>query len=228
MPAAATSQTARRKPKPKTPESEKRRRTVRGVAAGAGMLVALAGTSYGSSSVNSASPATIASAPQSFPPSQPCSAQGDGRGDPALNVQKNRFTGPSLSDIAPDITTPANMINLAQPSELKPMEQRANWPNDTAVNQLRTREGQAVTIVGYLVGAKEENTGGGESCNCHEPQVFFDYHLYMADQPRVPITKAVVVEMTPRWRAVNRVGEPLTIATVASRRSKVSSTNRSA
>jgi hypothetical protein len=177
------------------------------------MLVALVGTSYGASSVQSASSATltsattatpvVASAPQSFPPSQPCPAQGDGQGDPALTVEKNRFTGPSLSDISSDIATPANIINLAQPSELKPMEQRASWPNDTAVNQLKTREGQAVTIVGYLVGAKEENTGGGESCNCHKPQVLFDYHLYMADQPGVPIAKAVVVEMTPRWRAVN-------------------------
>jgi hypothetical protein len=80
---------------------------------------------------------------------------------------------------------------------------RAKWPDDLAVRQLQDLEGHAVTVVGYLVGAKEENTGTGESCNCNYPAVLFDYHLYLADQPGVYINKAVVVEMTPRWRAVN-------------------------
>jgi len=99
-------------------------------------------------------------------------------------------------------TTPADMIHLPQPSELQSIK-RDQWPNDSGVGQVTSLESKAATIEGYLVGAKEENTGDGESCNCHDPKRLFDYHLYVADQPGVGIDQAVVVEMTPRWRAVN-------------------------
>ena len=186
----------------------KTRRKVQGIGAIAGVALALAGTAYGTSSGPPGgvpAVARVALAPQSYPASSPCPITGNGKpgADPDLDRQKNRYTAPSATDVNPSITTPADMIKLSQPNELTPKELRKNWPNDLAVRQLTDLEGHAVTVVGYLVGAKEENTDGGESCNCNDPSVLFDYHLYLADQPGVYINKAVVVEMTPRWRAVN-------------------------
>jgi hypothetical protein len=161
---------------------------------GAAMLTGLGGISAGSSDF-SASSQVVAAA--SFPSESPCPIEGDG-GDPALNVQKNRYNPPVEADINRDITTPANLIALPSPQSLP--RNRADWPQST-LDQIAARENQAATVEGYLVRAIEENSGNGESCNCHDPKVLFDYHLYISDQPGVPISKAVVVEMTPRWRA---------------------------
>jgi len=164
----------------------------------AAMVGALAGTSVGASLGSTGGAPTVA---ENFPASNPCANSGDGRGDPALDLKKNRWTAPAQSDMAPSITAPANMIGLPEPSAVKSIKLRANWPDVAAVQQLDSLENHAVTVVGYLVGAKEEDVGDGESCNCHEPKVLFDYHLYLAGKPGVPIAQAAVVEMTPRWRA---------------------------
>lgn len=184
-------------------QSRSRIRGLKVAGIGFTLLVGFANPSLGAANQTPASlPTGVASAPNDFPPGSPCPIQGDSQGDPDLNTQKNRFVAPTAAEITPNITAPADMIGLAQPRELQ-SARRADWPNDSARSQVTTLEGQAATIEGYLVRAIEENTGTGESCNCHNPQVLFDYHLYLADQPGVSIDRAIVVEMTPRWRSVN-------------------------
>jgi hypothetical protein len=172
-------------------------RAAKAAALSGAILAGLVGTS----AVTSSAPGPGVAAPRNFPADQPCSIQGDG-GDPSLNVQKNRFVAPTADDMTSNVMAPADMIKLLEPHELESFKQRADWPDDSPVQQVKTLETKAVTLEGYLVGAKKENTGNGESCNCHEPKTLFDYHLYVADEPSVGIDEAVVVEMTPRWRDV--------------------------
>lgn len=167
---------------------------VRAATMGAAMLTGLAGVSAGASDFSSRSQLV---AEATFPSENPCPIEGDG-GDPSLNVQKNRYEPPEAADFNREITTPAGLIALPSPQSLPRI--RAKWPQST-LEVIAARENQAATVEGYLVRAIKENTGKGESCNCHDPKVLFDYHLYIADEPGVPIGKAVVVEMTPRWRA---------------------------
>jgi hypothetical protein len=184
------------------------------------ILAGLVGTSAATSSA--AGPAVAAA--RNFPADQPCSIQGDG-GDPSLNVQKNRFVAPTTDDMTSSVMEPADMIRLPEPHELESFKQRADWPDDSAVQQVKTLETKAVTLEGYLVGAKKENTGNGESCNCHEPKTLFDYHLYVADEPSVGIDEAVVVEMTRDGATFIRPGERPTITTRGSVSSRATSTS---
>jgi hypothetical protein len=121
------------------------------------ILAGLVGTSAATSSA--AGPAVAA--PRNFPTDQPCSIQGHG-GDPSLNVQKNRFLALKADDMTSSVMEPSDMIKLPEPHELKSFKQRADWPDDSAVQQVKTHETKAVTLEGYLVGAKQENTGNGE------------------------------------------------------------------
>lgn len=184
-------------------------RPAKAVALSAAILAGLAGVSAGASigtgaglggTAPPASTQGVATAPRDFPAEDSCPLEGDSRGDPALNVLKNRYIAPATSDMDASIATPGDMVALAMPHELESVKLRSDWPEDPEVRAVTAREAKAVTVEGYLVRAKEENTGSGESCNCHEPKVLFDYHLYLADQPGVGIADAVVVEMTPRWR----------------------------
>src|SRR5436305_1442983 len=100
----------------------------------------------------------------------------------ALNRQKNRYTAPVDQQIDHSVS-------------LKEMLQLGN-----DVNRFRTNQG--ATIIGYVVGAKP---GGIESCNCKAEEVKWrDTHIdvVMNPQEAPDKTRHVVVEVTPRWRAI--------------------------
>lgn len=166
----------------------------------AGAAIGFGLVSYGAS--GPASPTTPpTTAPAAFPVDSPCPRQGDGKGDATLDSQKNRYLAPTAADMDPKITTAGDLIT--QLPQLKPSTiHREKWP-DSITQQVDTYEAKGATIEGYMLDAKEEDTGGGESCNCHDPEVLFDYHIYIADKAGVPKAQSTIVEMTPRWRSVN-------------------------
>jgi hypothetical protein len=67
---------------------------------------------------------------------------------------------------------------------------------------IKNDEGDPVWIEGYLLDWKEE---GAEVCNCGE-KIFdhVDYHLWLVENPGDPLSKAIVVELSPRMRKVHK------------------------
>ena len=173
---------------------------LRAAAFSAAAAIGLGAVSFGASGpVSPVTPPTAA--PAAFPADSPCPRQGDGKGDATLDRQKNRYLAPTSADLDPKITTAGDLIT--QLPQLKPSSMhRETWPNNIT-EQVDTYEAKGATIEGYMLDAKEEDTGKGESCNCHDPEVLFDYHIYIADTAGVPKAKSTIVEMTPRWRSVN-------------------------
>jgi hypothetical protein len=112
----------------------------------------------------------------------PCGPEGDAKNDrlKALNKDKNRFTSPSVDDIDTDVTLAA----MLSPGE----------------DEGRFDQTKAARIVGFVVKVK---SGGAESCNCHasHPEDR-DTHIELALSPDAPRNQRVVVEVTPRTRAI--------------------------
>lgn len=115
---------------------------------------------------------------------QVCGPEGDAS-DPqlkALDGEKNRTDIPDASTYIP-----------------------VNWENlrDLPSANVKNYEGAPVEVEGYLSNTiKIEN--GGESTNCglkNDDEV--DWHIYLTEQPNQPISKAVIVETTPRTRPLH-------------------------
>ncbi len=123
-----------------------------------------------------------------------CADSGDG-GDTATNLRKNRIDPlPATHDV-----TWSAINTLAYPAA-KPS--RLNWtPGQLA--QIEPFEGAPLRVVAYLSHqVKVETEGKGESTNCHFTQPEdVDWHIYLTEHPNEPISKAVIVETTPRIRA---------------------------
>jgi hypothetical protein len=81
------------------------------------------------------------------------------------------------------------------------------------LSRIHKYEGYSIQIQGYLlyvtdthsshkmVGGIEED--GGEACNCHKTEFeHVDYHIWLVKQPSDTFKDAIVVEMTPRTRAI--------------------------
>jgi hypothetical protein len=111
-----------------------------------------------------------------------CGLEGDAkRADVReLNTQKNRYDMPDSNAIDHSATLEAM---LAQGDDRN-----------------RFTGGHAAEITAYVIDVK---VGGDESCNCHErdPQNR-DTHIELALKPDVPETERVIVEVTPRIRAI--------------------------
>jgi hypothetical protein len=112
----------------------------------------------------------------------PCGPEGDAKPEKlkALNRDKNRFATPSVDDIDSDVTLAA----MLSPGE----------------DEGRFDQTKAARIVGFVVKVK---AGGQESCNCHasDPNDR-DTHIELALSPDAPRNQRVVVEVTPRTRAI--------------------------
>jgi hypothetical protein len=144
--------------------------------------------------------ATVGSAPRVFPADGSCSVDGDG-GDTLLNDQKNRFVPPAGADVNRGIKAADDIISLPVPSDVQ-SQQRSAWSSQDSA-QIGALESTAAVVEGYLVAVTPEDTGTGESCNCHRPKVLYDYHIFLSGTAGVPKSEAVVVEMTPRWRSIH-------------------------
>jgi hypothetical protein len=130
----------------------------------------------------------------SAPPSadfEGCPAQGMG-GDAQLNVLKNR------SDEAPWTTVPfAWLAHLPWPPGVE-RQRMSEWsPQDAA--QVAQDNGRPVAIEGYIAQARVE---GEESVNCRFPTQR-DFHVWLVEQPAWDRAGAIVVEPTPRVRALH-------------------------
>src|SRR5262249_8817096 len=123
-----------------------------------------------------------------------CPVEGDG-GDPALNRLKNRTEIPTayetmhFEDLA-GLDAPANIGK----------KHRDKWTPE-ALAAVEPQEKRAVAVVGYLLAVKLE---GRESPNCHsDEQAERDFHIWLANSPEDERAEAVVVEVTPRIRALH-------------------------
>jgi len=123
---------------------------------------------------------------------QGCPPGGDGT-DPQLNQLKNRIdtvTGP----LATSIDT---LLHLPWPSGVNG-RRMAQWSaSDRA--QVDRSNGAGLDVDAYLTRVQAE---GAESTNCHST-LDIDFHMWIAAQPQNDRTQAVIVEITPRMRALH-------------------------
>jgi hypothetical protein len=122
------------------------------------------------------------------------SAEGVG-GDPELNVQKNRVTAPvRIEDVSPrDIVAIPDDLLLNAGKRM-----RRKW--DAATREyLAKSEARGMRVTGYIIAAKES---GLESCNGNIDSLR-DYHIWIGDDAGASKGSSVVVEVTPRWKAVH-------------------------
>jgi hypothetical protein len=114
---------------------------------------------------------------------QGCGMTGDASAShvQALNQLKNRFTAPGAADMDSQVTLAALV---------RPGDDRGRWD-----------EGRGAAIVGYVQGVKP---GGIETVNCKaRDPAYRDTHIELVLDPmNADGPERVIVEVTPRWRAL--------------------------
>lgn len=111
-----------------------------------------------------------------------CGMAGDAAGSKAqaLNRLKNRYTAPTPSEVDAAVTLAAM---------LTPGDDRGRWSDQ-----------RGATIVGYVRAAKP---GGFETSNClAKLRQYRDTHIELVLKPMNAAALPVIVEVTPRWRAM--------------------------
>jgi hypothetical protein len=141
-----------------------------------------------------------------------CPVEGKG-GDQALNRLKNRTEVPAsfeligFEDLA-DLDVPANVGK-------KP---RAHW-SATTLASVAPQEKRAVQVVGYLLKVKLE---GREATNCGSDNPDErDFHVWLANSPDDDRSNAVVVEVSPRVRALHKSWSLTNLNRLVRQRSRV-------
>lgn len=186
--------------------------TTGGVGSGAGP----AGTSHPASAPAALSPLANGSgfsvnwdkpapAPTTFDgPDGECGPTGDG-GDTFTNLRKNRTDVPQSYH---EVSWKA-LQSLPYPVAGRSL---AQWtPQQIAA--IQPYEGVPVSVTGYLIKIKVEDTGSGESTNCHfvnSEEV--DWHVPLVEHPGDGEDTAVVVETTPRIRKSHPKWTPTQLA----------------
>ena len=111
-----------------------------------------------------------------------CPLEGTAKSDAAktLDRNKNRFTPPVASDFDASVSLAAMLA-----------------PGDDTD---RFDESKAVSVTGFVVNVK---TGGKETCNCgaNDP-IDKDTHIELALSTNAPKNQRIIVEVTPRLRAI--------------------------
>jgi hypothetical protein len=121
-----------------------------------------------------------------------CGPAGDG-GDSKTNPRKNRTDVPTQYH---DVTWAA-IAKLPYPSAPRSLD---DWTPDQ-LSQIAPFEGIAVRTVGYIVKIKVEDSGSGESTNCHFTKpTEVDWHVPLVEAAGNGENTSVVVETTPRVR----------------------------
>jgi hypothetical protein len=198
---------------PRRPAGSRTRAAGLAAATVAGLLAtSVVASNSGGGSAGTTIAARAGDAPASYPAANASPIQGD-RGDPLLNDQKNRFHVPAPAEINPKIKLPSDILALPVPP-LTQGQLRSTWSSsDSALVSVYERS--AAQVEGYIVAVRNENTPAGESSNCHRGLELHDFHIFMADAPISDPTKAkaeaVVVEMTPRWRAIHPTWQDTTV-----------------
>ncbi|HET7036634.1 MAG TPA: hypothetical protein VFI42_13200 [Thermomicrobiaceae bacterium] len=123
-----------------------------------------------------------------------CPPGGDGT-DPTLNRLKNRIDPVQR----PSPVEAGDLLALPWP-EAVDNRHMDNWPPEARAAVARYN-GVGLVLEGYLVRVAAE---GAESTNCHSTAPDeIDFHVWIAAHPGDARTAAVVVEFTPRLRAVH-------------------------
>lgn len=157
-------------------------------------------TPAASSPVAGVSPTTVSRVPTG-PHPQPeeitfhgCPPGGDGT-DPTLNRLKNRIDPVQR----PSPVGVADLLALSWPKSVD-NRHMDDWA-PAAQAQVARYDGVGLVLDGYLVRVAAE---GAESTNCHSTAADeIDFHVWIAGGPGDARTAAVVVEFTPRLRAVH-------------------------
>jgi hypothetical protein len=102
----------------------------------------------------------------------------------ALNTNKNRT----------DIPSDADYVEVG-------WNDLANLPSDRVADFVSA----PVRVIGFLSHKiNVENSGSGESTNCHKTaDDEVDWHIYLTEASNQPISKAIIVETTPRTRPLH-------------------------
>ena len=124
---------------------------------------------------------------------QTCGPTGDG-GDTETNALKNRTDAPaSFHEVQFD-----GVASLPYPTPAS--KHRHDW-TAAQLGVIKPFEGEAVTVIGYIVALKPQTGGSGESTNCHWTQAAqVDWHIALTHDAGQGEAEAVVVETTPRVR----------------------------
>lgn len=81
---------------------------------------------------------------------------------------------------------------------------RSKWKQDDA-DEIAKFEGVSLTLTGYLVAIKPQDTGSGETTNCRWTKYSeTDWHMALVEEPGQGEKLAVVVETTPRVRVKHK------------------------
>jgi len=140
-----------------------------------------------------------------------CPLTGDG-GDPELNRLKNRSFEGTYAPVRLD-----DLVALSWPAEVGGTARR-RW-SARARAQVASQETRAVSVEGYLIKAR---TSGPESTNCHgDAARYRDYHLWVAGAAGAGRERSLVVEMTPRLRALHSNWNLTVLNKVVSSRDRV-------
>ena len=143
----------------------------------------------------SAALAAIPSGPRPTPQEETfkgCPAGGDGT-DPELNRLKNRIDAVAR----PAATTVDTLLHLPWPAGVD-SKHMAQWSAADRA-QVDRSNGAGLQVDADLIRIQAE---GAESPNCHST-TDIDYHMWIAAQPTSDRTQAVIVEITPRMRALH-------------------------
>jgi hypothetical protein len=149
------------------------------------------------------------------PPFGGCPGEGS-HPDKPLNRRKNRFDeAPAYLPLSFDV-----VAKLPWPAWVG-WRPRELWTRRERIEVGRF-EGAAVSLEGYFVDLRVEIP---EPTNCYSTlEVMRDIHLWLGEAPDQSIADAVVVEITPRYRALRPRWHPDTIRTLmeSGRRVRVS------
>lgn len=126
-------------------------------------------------------------------PDGECGPTGDG-GDTLTNGRKNR------TDVPASYHEVSWKTLQSLPYPLHAARSLMQWSSQQ-VQVIQPFEGVPVSVVGYLVKIKVEDSGSGESTNCHfvNPEEV-DWHMPLVEHSGDAEATAVVVETTPRIR----------------------------
>jgi hypothetical protein len=139
-----------------------------------------------------------------------CPPSGDG-GDPALNTLKNRIDEASFWQPL----SIATILSYTWPSSIEGRP-RSRWSR-TEAQAIAEHEGLPVQVEGYLKDAKKM---GPESCNCHSIQDV-DFHIWITDDPNKGRAQSVVIETSPKVRAVHPNWDLTNMRNLAKRHERV-------
>jgi len=130
------------------------------------------------------------------PGKDPCPADGEPGGDIGTNRRKNRIDVPTEYH-------PITFQAIAALPDPNAPAKRSKW-TPPQLQVIEPFEGVAVSVIGYIVAVRNQNSGSGEATNCHyTASGFVDLHIALVERPGQGEEQAVVIEPTPRFYAAH-------------------------